>query len=38
VQKALNQFLRTTATSDDEMHEEFAEIVQFFSKSAQNSQ
>ncbi len=37
VQKALNQFLRTTATSDDEVHEEFAEMVQFFSKSAQNS-
>jgi DNA-directed RNA polymerase specialized sigma24 family protein len=36
LQKALNQFLRNTATSDDEMHEEFAEIVQFFSKSAQD--
>lgn len=36
LQKALNQFLRNTATSDDEMHEEFAEIAQFFSKSAQN--
>ena len=37
LQKALNQFLRNTATSDDEIHEEFAEIVKFFSKSAQNS-
>jgi RNA polymerase sigma-70 factor (ECF subfamily) len=37
LQKALNQFIRNTATSEDEMHEEFAEIVQFFSKSAQNS-
>ncbi len=37
LQKALNQYLRNTATSDDEMQEEFAEIVQFFSKSAQNS-
>jgi RNA polymerase sigma-70 factor (ECF subfamily) len=36
VRKALNQFLRNTATSDDELHEEFAELVQFFSKSAQN--
>ena len=37
LQKALNQFIRNTATSEDEMQEEFAEIVQFFSKSAQNS-
>ncbi len=37
LQKALNQYLRNTATTDDEMQEEFAEIVQFFSKSAQNS-
>jgi len=36
LQKALNQFLRNTATSDDEMHEEFAEIMKFFSKGAQN--
>ena len=36
LQKSLNQFLRNTATSDDEMHKEFAEIVQFFSKSAQH--
>jgi RNA polymerase sigma-70 factor (ECF subfamily) len=36
LQKALNQYLRNTATSDDEIHAEFAEIVQFFSKSAQN--
>jgi RNA polymerase sigma-70 factor (ECF subfamily) len=36
VQKALNQFLRNTATSDDEMQKEFSEMVQFFSKSAQN--
>ena len=38
LQKALNQFIRNTAPSDDEMQEEFAEIVQFFSKSAQNSE
>ena len=37
VQKALNQFLRHTATSDDEMQKEFSEMVQFFSKSAQHS-
>jgi len=37
VQKALNQFLRNTATSESEMQKEFAELVQFFSKSAQNS-
>lgn len=37
VRKALNQFLCNTATSEDEMHEEFAELVQFFSKGAQNS-
>jgi RNA polymerase sigma-70 factor (ECF subfamily) len=37
LQKALKQYLRNTATSDDEIHEEFAEIVQFFSKSAQDS-
>jgi RNA polymerase sigma-70 factor (ECF subfamily) len=36
LQKALKQYLRNTAISDDEIHEEFAEIVQFFSKSAQN--
>jgi hypothetical protein len=36
LQNALKQYLRNTATSDDEMQEEFAEIVQFFSKSAQN--
>jgi DNA-directed RNA polymerase specialized sigma24 family protein len=36
LQKALKQYLRNTATSDDEIHEEFAEIVQFFSKSAQD--
>jgi RNA polymerase sigma-70 factor (ECF subfamily) len=37
VRKALNLFLRNTATSEDEMHEEFAELAQLFSKSAQNS-
>jgi len=37
VQKALNQFLRYTAISDDEMQREFCEMVQFFSKSAQHS-
>jgi RNA polymerase sigma-70 factor (ECF subfamily) len=37
LQKSLKQFIRNTATSDYEMQEEFAEIVQFFSKSAQNS-
>ena len=36
LQKALKQYLRNTATSDNEIHEEFAEIVQFFSKSAQD--
>ena len=36
LQKSLSQFIRNTATSDDEMHKEFAEIVQFFSKSAQH--
>jgi len=36
LQKALNQYLRNTATSDDEMHEEFTEIIHFFSKNAQN--
>jgi len=36
LQKALKQYLRNTATSDNEIHEEFAEIVQFFSKSAQH--
>jgi DNA-directed RNA polymerase specialized sigma24 family protein len=36
LQKALNHYLRNTVTSDDEMHEEISEIVQFFSKSAQN--
>ena len=30
LQKALKQYLHNTATSDDEIHEEFAEIVQFF--------
>lgn len=37
LQKALKQYIRNTAISDDEMHEEFDEMVQFFSKSAQNS-
>jgi len=37
LQKALKQYIRNTATSDDEIHKEFAEIVQFFSKSAQDS-
>jgi len=37
MQKALNQFLLNTATSDDEMQKEFSEMVQFFSKSAQHS-
>lgn len=36
LQKALKEYLRNTATSDDEIHKEFAEIVQFFSKSAQD--
>jgi RNA polymerase sigma-70 factor (ECF subfamily) len=36
LQKALKQYLRNTATSEDGIHEEFAEIVQFFSKSAQD--
>ena len=36
LQKDLNQYLRNTVTSDDETHEEYSEIVQFFSKSAQN--
>jgi RNA polymerase sigma-70 factor (ECF subfamily) len=37
LQKALEQYIRNTATSDDEIQKEFAEIVQFFSKSAQHS-
>jgi RNA polymerase sigma-70 factor (ECF subfamily) len=37
LQKALKQYIRNTATSDDEIHKEFAEIVQFFTKSAQDS-
>ena len=36
LQKALKQYLCNTATSDDEVHEEFAEMAQFFSKGAQN--
>jgi RNA polymerase sigma-70 factor (ECF subfamily) len=36
LQKALKQYLRNTATSEDGIHEEFAEIVQFFSRSAQD--
>ena len=36
LQKALKEYLRNTATSDDEIHEEFSEIVQLFSKSAQD--
>jgi hypothetical protein len=36
LQKALKQHLRNTATSEEEMHEEFSEIIKFFSKSAQN--
>jgi DNA-directed RNA polymerase specialized sigma24 family protein len=37
LQKALKQYLSNTATSNDEIHKEFAEIVRFFSKSAQDS-
>jgi DNA-directed RNA polymerase specialized sigma24 family protein len=37
LQKALKQYIRNTATSDDETHEEFSEIIQFFSRSAQHS-
>lgn len=36
LQKSLKQHLRNTATSDEQMHEEFSEIIKFFSKSAQN--
>jgi len=36
LQKALKEYLRNTATSEGQMQEEFAEIVQFFSKSAQD--
>jgi len=36
LQKALKEYLGSTATSEAKMHEEFAEIVQFFSKSAQD--
>lgn len=37
LQNALKQYLTLIATSDDEMHNEFAAMVQFFSKDAQNS-
>lgn len=37
LQKALAQHLRNTSASNDEIHEEFAEIVRFFSKGAQDS-
>ena len=37
LQKALKQYIRNTATSDDEIHKEFAVIIQFFTKSAQDS-
>jgi DNA-directed RNA polymerase specialized sigma24 family protein len=33
LQKALKQYIRNTATSDDEMHEEFAEIIHFSQKA-----
>jgi DNA-directed RNA polymerase specialized sigma24 family protein len=36
LQKTLKQYLRLVATSDDAMHNEFAAMVQFFSKNAQN--
>ena len=36
LQKALKKHLRNTATSEEEIHEEFSEIIEFFSKSAQN--
>lgn len=37
LQKALTQYLRTIATSEDEIEEEFDEIVQYFSRRAQDS-
>lgn len=36
VRKALQHYIRTTAVSDDDVHEEFSEMKRFFSKSAQN--
>ena len=36
LQKAVKQYLRNTSTSEEGIHEEFAEILQFFSKSAQD--
>jgi DNA-directed RNA polymerase specialized sigma24 family protein len=37
LQKALVRYLRTTATGEDEIAEEFGEIVQYFSEPAQDS-
>jgi DNA-directed RNA polymerase specialized sigma24 family protein len=37
LQKALKRYLSNTATSNHEIHKEFAEIVRFFTKSAQDS-
>jgi DNA-directed RNA polymerase specialized sigma24 family protein len=36
LQKALKDYLRTIAASEDEIYEEFSEIMQFFKKSAQD--
>jgi hypothetical protein len=36
LRKALQQYIRHTATSDNDMREEFAEMVRFFSKGTQN--
>ncbi len=36
LQKTLKRYLRLVATSDDAMHNEFAAMVHFFSKNAQN--
>jgi len=36
LQKALRDYLRIIATSEDEIYEEFSEIMQFFKKSAQD--
>jgi DNA-directed RNA polymerase specialized sigma24 family protein len=36
LQKALREYLRTIAASEDEIYEEFSEIMQFFKKSAQD--
>ena len=36
LQKALREYLRTIAMSENEIYEEFSEIMQFFKKSAQD--